>query len=144
MREAGFTIAQIAEKAGIPRTTMASRLRSLGIKPKLPVITKDRGLMITREELERLYWQENNSIGDIAERYNVSHSSVIEWFDKLGVLKRSRSEGMSVAHQKRGSWTRGNGSSAERMAELGKLRMERMREEGTLSDYMKKVRKGRK
>lgn len=57
--------------------------------------------MITREELERMYWREGESTRTIAKKLGVGHDAVIDLMVKYNIPRRSLSEARSLAFKKK-------------------------------------------
>lgn len=59
--------------------------------PKCYYISKKK-LNLTKEELERLYWEKELSLNEIAKKYKVDGVTVLYWMKKYNILRRSKAK----------------------------------------------------
>jgi len=91
----GLSIHQIAKKIGVSSRTVANRFDDFGIKTR----TISDALTIfklDKNELYRLYWEENLSSYEIGDMYGVSNATVIYRMDKFGIKRKFKSEGNRI------------------------------------------------
>jgi hypothetical protein len=99
MRRAGFTIREIAERAGVGYATMQSRLYRWGIKAEFnPVRMRLTGSLA--EEMHTLYWERGLSISDLADYYRISPGRVADRMRRLGIGRRERADAIRLAMAK--------------------------------------------
>lgn len=99
MRKAGFAIQKIADRAGLPRTTVGSRLRAWGVVPEEKVIFSKLSQSVY-DELDRLYWIEQMSTQEIAEHLDMAASKVADRMRRGGIARRSKSEAILLANRR--------------------------------------------
>ena len=55
---------------------------------------------VTKEELQRLYYDEELSLNEIARLYGVSRTTVIRWMNKHGIKRRNKREATKLFYRK--------------------------------------------
>jgi len=103
LREAGFSIQFVAERAGRSKSTMARRLKLWGVEPLEPVAysrrPRGRKLDGREDEVRRLHWEENLSTRQIADRLGVSNYTVSMFMNARGIPIRSHAEATRLMYQ---------------------------------------------
>jgi hypothetical protein len=95
LREAGFTYKQIEQMTGVSWSTVRSRCKSLGIKPRVKVIQQRNRPAIhdyPQWLIHELYWACELSTNDIAYELCMTSNSVATMMRRLGIALRSRQE----------------------------------------------------
>lgn len=115
MREAGYSIEYIANKAGLNKSTVGCRFRRWGVKPEFPVETISRVPESLYEDIRRMYWDEELTIDEIAESMGKTAGTVRFHMIRGGVPRRTMSE-----HQKL-AWKRGRQPQVPRGFILNRL-----------------------
>ena|SRR3990167_2210919 len=54
----------------------------------------------SRDELNRLYWDEEESTTEIGKRFGATNDQVIHWLVVLGIPRRSKSDAIRLSHRK--------------------------------------------
>lgn len=88
MFEEGYTLKQIAETYFISITTVASRLRELGLFANERVVKKSN---CVKEKVKELYNDETITISKIAKNLKVQDTTIYKYARKLGLPKREKS-----------------------------------------------------
>lgn len=103
LREAGFTVQQVADKAGVSLATMSRRLSMWGVRPLEPVVhmrrSRPRKLDGHEEEVRSMHWDECLSTRQIAERLGVSSSAVSAFMRAREIEIRPQAEAISLRHR---------------------------------------------
>jgi hypothetical protein len=95
LREAGFTYKEIERISGVPWSTIRSRCRSLGIKPRVKVVHQRNRPAVHDYPywlIYELYWVCELSTNDIAYELGIKSNSVATMMRRLGVPLRSRAQ----------------------------------------------------
>jgi len=107
-----MTMAEVAHRLGVDRRLIGKRLKKFNI----PVRTgseasrlaiskgRHRGYEyklkdVPESELRRLYWDEELSCADIAEKFGVESHTVANYLTHIGIPKRNRSQQMNLLYQ---------------------------------------------
>ena len=87
--EEGLSPRQVAEKIGVSDRTVRNRLKEFGIKTRTisDALTTFR---IDKKELYRLYWEENLSSYEIANRYGVTNVTILKHMVDFGIKRRAK------------------------------------------------------
>ena len=88
MFEEGYTLKEIAETYFISITTVASRLRELGLFANERVMKKSN---CVKEKVKELYNDETITISKIAKKLKVQDTTIYKYARKLGLPKREKS-----------------------------------------------------
>ncbi len=110
--EQGLSKTEIAQQFGVSRKVIDRRFQAWGIPvrnvseaSKLCVQRgRNRGIYhwklenVPVDELRKLYWENKLSCREIAEKYGVNCATVVNYFDHVGILKRSRSERQKLTY----------------------------------------------
>lgn len=103
LREAGFTVQQVADKTGVGLATMSRRLKMWDVRPLEPVVymrrPKPRKLDGLEEDVRVMHWDEGLSTRQIAERLGVSRAAVNTFMHARGIEVRPQSEAIVLRHQ---------------------------------------------
>jgi hypothetical protein len=80
------TITEFAEKVGLSIPTLVRQLKMYN----LPTSYRRRGsnFRISKDQLERMYLEEQKSMREIANMYNVSHQAVAQWMEVYDIKAR--------------------------------------------------------
>ena len=66
-------------------------------------------MVVSRAELEDLYWGKKLTMDRIAKLKGVRQQTVSKWFKKLGIRVRSQSEAFEIYFSKHEHWNKGKG-----------------------------------
>ena len=92
----------LAEQYGVCKSTIANWLKHYGIKLKTMSETKTGVSMPPRDRLFELYWKENESTEEIANRLGIGRTTLARWMIKLKIPRK----GFYQATWKNGKYVR--------------------------------------
>lgn len=84
----GLTAVKIAARFGCHNSAISRLIKAYELDPGRPLINIPSQPPLSHDELWKLYWVDQMSGGQIAERYRVSRSTALRWFKQLDVPTR--------------------------------------------------------
>ncbi len=81
----GLSLRQIARKFYVSNTHILKFMRTFNI-PRRSIV--NRKFYVSKEELEKLYWTRKLSLGQIARKFGVCGTVVLDWMKKFNIPRR--------------------------------------------------------
>lgn len=102
--EEGLTMHEMADEANCGSTTIKRWM------DKHDIERRNGGAQYVRpaeSKLRRLYFEEEMTVGEIAEKFDVSHTAALKWMDDYGIERRSSAESRDLRGTGGNQWEHG-------------------------------------
>jgi DNA-directed RNA polymerase specialized sigma24 family protein len=137
MYKRGLSSKQIADQLGCSPATVLERLRDAGvaIRSRSQAMLLDRGVQLSKGELDKLYVKEQRSAADIAGKFGCTTTTIYRRLAAAGIRRRSTAEAQVVA------WRQGKCTPKPRTVTPSdsKLRVMYIDQQLSISDIAKHV-----
>jgi len=96
--EQRLTTIEIGKLYGVSSTTVLRRMNEYGIQSRRK--SNKYRFILSKDEIERLYWKEEKNIREIAELTGISQESIRYWMKQYGIPTRSIHEAFKIREKK--------------------------------------------